>query len=37
MGGTPAERCRSEALFLTANASNCAISTAILELPGRVA
>ena len=29
IGGTPAERCRSEALFLTANASSCAISTAI--------
>src|ERR1700683_260893 len=29
IGGTPAERCRSEALFLTANASSCAISTAM--------
>src|SRR5579863_4435577 len=29
MGGTPADRCRSEALFLTANANSCAISTAI--------
>ena len=29
IGGTPAERCRSEALFLTANASSWAISRAI--------
>src|SRR5215831_8985729 len=29
MGGTPEDRCRSDALFLTANASNCAMSTAI--------
>ena len=29
IGGTPEERCRSEALFLTANARSCAISTAM--------
>jgi hypothetical protein len=29
MGGTPAERCRSDALFFTAKARSCAISTAI--------
>ena len=29
IGGTPEDRCRSEALFLTANASSCAMSTAI--------
>src|SRR6185312_12747038 len=29
MGGTPEDKCRSDALFLTANASNCAMSTAI--------
>ena len=29
IGGTPADRCRSDALFLTANASSCAMSTAI--------
>src|SRR5215469_16203843 len=29
MGGTPEDRWRSEALFLTANARSCAISTAI--------
>src|SRR5438105_14072998 len=29
IGGTPEDRCRSEALFLTAKASSCAISTAI--------
>src|SRR5215471_8116017 len=29
IGGTPEDRCRSEALFLTANARSCAISTAI--------
>jgi hypothetical protein len=37
MGGTPADKCKSEALFLTANANSCAISTAIwapLELEG---
>src|SRR6187455_3429466 len=27
IGGTPADRCKSEALFLTAKASSCAIST----------
>src|SRR5690348_6698567 len=34
MGGTPEDRCRSDALFLTANASSCAISTA-MKAPGR--
>src|SRR5271168_4981473 len=29
IGGTPEDRCRSDALFLTANARSCAISTAI--------
>src|SRR5476649_447371 len=29
IGGTPADKCRSEALFFTANARSCAISTAI--------
>jgi pyridoxal phosphate enzyme (YggS family) len=29
MGGTPADKCRSDALFFTANASSCAMSTAI--------
>src|SRR6478736_4919412 len=29
IGGTPEDRCRSEALFFTANARSCAISTAI--------
>src|ERR1700739_3603524 len=29
IGGTPEDRCRSEALFLTANARSCAMSTAI--------
>src|SRR3569833_31893 len=32
MGGTPADRCRSDALFLTANAKSCAMSTA-MEAP----
>src|SRR6185437_2586257 len=32
IGGTPADRCRSDALFLTANAKSCAISTA-MEAP----
>src|ERR1700744_5936714 len=29
IGGTPEDKCRSDALFLTANARSCAISTAI--------
>ena len=29
IGGTPEDRCRSDALFLTANARSCAMSTAI--------
>src|SRR2546423_9929328 len=29
IGGTPEDRCRSEALFFTAKARSCAISTAI--------
>src|SRR6201998_3076017 len=29
MGGTPEDKCRSDALFLTANARSCAMSTAI--------
>ena len=29
MGGTPPDKCRSDALFLTVNDSNCATSTAI--------
>ena len=29
IGGTPEDRCKSDALFLTANARSCAISTAI--------
>jgi hypothetical protein len=29
IGGTPADRCRSDALFFTAKARSCAISTAI--------
>src|SRR5204862_6307695 len=33
IGGTPEDRCRSEALFLTAKARSCAISTAI-DSPG---
>jgi len=33
IGGTPDDRCRSEALFLTANASNWAMSTAIVSAP----
>jgi hypothetical protein len=32
IGGTPDDKCKSEALFLTANASNCAISTAAMAL-----
>ena len=32
IGGTPEDRCRSEALFLTANARSCAISTAMRML-----
>ena len=38
IGGTPADRCRSEALFLTANASSWAISRAMRapkDLPGQ--
>src|SRR6185436_8095792 len=33
IGGTPEDRCRSDALFLTANARSCAISTAITHTP----
>src|SRR5581483_3872892 len=29
IGGTPADKCRSDALFLTANARSCAMSTAM--------
>src|ERR1700736_5730943 len=29
IGGTPADKCRSDALFLTANAKSCAMSTAM--------
>src|ERR1700748_1831918 len=36
MGGPPDDKCRSEALFLTANASNYTISTAIEAPGGRV-
>ncbi len=36
IGGTPADKCRSDALFLTANARSCAISTAIRTPRGRL-
>jgi hypothetical protein len=32
IGGTPEDKCKSEALFLTAKASNCAMSTAMAVL-----
>jgi predicted dehydrogenase len=32
IGGTPDDRCKSEALFLTANASSCAMSTAAMAV-----
>src|SRR6516165_10088952 len=35
MGGTPADKCRSDALFLTANAKSCAMSTAMKAPRGR--
>src|SRR6185436_223749 len=31
IGGTPEDKCRSDALFLTANARSCAMSTAIAD------